>query len=494
MGAEGRGLEGGEQGNGGHPPAGHVARAGLAPDEFRRHGHALIDWIADYYARVEDYPVRSQVKPGEIRSMLPASAPEAPESFESIMRDLERIIMPGITHWQSPNFYAFFPANTSFPSILGELASAGLGVQGMSWSTSPACTELESHVLDWLVELLDLPAGFRSTTAGGGVIQDTASSATLCAMLAARDRVGRGDNTSGRLVAYASQDAHSSVVKAAGVAGIGRDGLRTVTCLPDRSMDVFELRQVVEADVNAGLRPFFVCSTSGTTSTMAFDPVPEIATVCKEHDMWLHVDGAMAGSAAVCPEFRFVNAGLEAADSYCFNPHKWLLTNFDCDCFYVKNRNHLLNSLSILPEYLRTPATKSGDVIDYRDWQIPLGRRFRALKLWFTLRSYGAEALRAHIRGHVEIADTLAGWIEEDPAFELAAPRHLNLVCFRHRGGDSINERALNAANDSGAVYLTHTRVDDRFTLRLCVGQRTTTLRHVRAAWDLLRAVFSDLA
>lgn len=472
-----------------HGEAGGSAIAGLTADEFRLFGRAVIDWIADYHATVERYPVRSQVKPGAIRAMLPESPPEEPEPFQSILDDVDRVIIPGITHWQSPNFYAFFPANVSYPSILGELLSAGLGVQGMSWVTSPACTELETHVLDWLVELLALPDVFRSSGKGGGVIQDSASSATLCALLAARDRIRTRDPHT-RLAAYASEDAHSSVSKAAGIAGIGRDSLRSIKCDSRGRMIVSDLRERVEDDLGRGLAPFFVCATVGTTSTMAIDPLQEIAEACGEYGLWLHVDAAMAGSAAICPELREIHDGVERADSYCFNPHKWLLTNFDCDCFYVRSRQALLQSLSILPEYLRSAAHESGHVIDYRDWQIPLGRRFRALKLWFTLRSYGARALREHIRRHVEIASELVQWIKDDPDFELVVPRVLNLVCFRHVGGDALNERVLEHLNDSGRLYLTHTRVAGAFVLRMCIGQRATTRSHVSESWNHIRRTF----
>ncbi|NNE47413.1 MAG: aspartate aminotransferase family protein [Rhodothermales bacterium] len=469
----------------------------MTADEFRHFGREIVDWIADYYATVEKYPVRSQVKPGEICDLLPGSPPEEPEPFERILADVDRVVMPGITHWQSPNFYGYFPANTSYPSILGELLSAGLGVQGMSWSTSPACTELETRVLDWLIDLLGLPESFRSTGSGGGVIQDSASSATLCAMLAARDRHRRGAgktvDSTGVLTAYASKDAHSSVSKAAGIAGIGRENLRTIRCSADRAMDVTDLRDQILADRQAGHQPFFVCAIAGTTSTLAFDPLEEIGSICSEFGLWLHVDGAMAGSAAVCPEFRFVHAGLELADSYCFNPHKWLLTNFDCDCFYVKDRNDLLEALSILPEYLRNAATDSGLVIDYRDWQIPLGRRFRALKLWFTMRAYGARGLREHIRRHVAIASALREWIAADSGFEIVRTPRLNLVCFRHRGGDEINRRAMEQVNSTGRMFITHTSVDGQFVLRFCVGQPNTTLDHVRASWELLASAFHSL-
>jgi len=457
-------------------------------EAFRRHAHELIDWIIDYQERrVEELPVLSQVEPGSIRSQLPADPPAHGEPFEAMLRDVEEIVLPGLTHWQSPDFFAFFPANTSYPAILGELLSAGLGVQGMLWATSPACTELETHVLDWLVGMLGLPDAFRSTSTGGGVLQDSASSAALCAILAARERAtGYTSNEQGldrRLVAYASTEVHSSVTKGVGIAGIGRENLHLVETDASFAMCPERLRERIRRDRETGQTPFFVCATVGSTSSNAIDPVPDIGAICQEERLWLHVDAAMAGTAAVCPEFRFLHRGLEVADSYCFNPHKWMFTNFDCDCFYVADRAALIRALSILPEYLKNRATESGAVIDYRDWQVPLGRRFRALKLWFVLRHYGIEGLRHHVRRHVELAQRFRGWVEADARFELAAPAALNLVCFRHRGGDEINRELLDRLNRSGELYLTHTVLDGKHVLRLCVGQTRTEERHVSAAW-----------
>lgn len=467
----------------------------MTPDEFRQHGKAMIDWIADYYEQVETYPVLSQVAPGAVRAALPAHPPVEPEPFADWMADVERAIMPGITHWQSPNFFAYFPANTSFPSILGELLSAGLGVQGMIWATSPAATELETLVLDWLVEMLGLPERFLSTRTGGGVIQDTASSAALAAMLAARDRATREDNdgpssvagNDGRLRAYCSTQTHSSVEKAAGVAGVGRANLREVAVDEAFAMRPDALQQAIEEDLAAGLRPFFVVATLGTTSSNAIDPVRAIGEICREFGLWLHVDGAMSGTAALCPEFRVMQDGLELADSYAFNPHKWMFTNFDCDCFWVADRAALIRTLSILPEYLKNAATASGAVFDYRDWHVQLGRRFRALKLWFVIRHYGEEGLRHHIREHVRLAQLFASWVAADPDFELVAPAPLNLVCFRHVGGDEVNRAIMERVNSSGRMYLTHTVLDGRVVLRLCVGQTQTQERHIVAAWEQLR-------
>ena len=396
-------------------------------------------------------------------------------------------------HWQSPNFFGYFPANTSPPSILGDLLSAGLGVQGMLWLTSPACTELESQVLDWLVDALGLPARFKTSSAGGGVIQDSASSATLCALLAARERISgytvRQAGLQPGLVAYCSEETHSSLDKAVSIAGIGRAQLRKIATDERLAMRVEVLAEAIAADRAAGLTPFFVCATIGTTSSLAIDPIPALAALCREQGLWLHVDGAMAGSAALCPEYRYLHDGLEGADSYCFNPHKWLLTNFDCDCFFVADREPLIRALTVLPEYLRNDASASGEAIDYRDWQIPLGRRFRALKLWFVLRSYGLEALRSFIRQHVALAEEFAQWVAADDRFELVVPRSLNLICLRMRGSDEENQSLLKRLNDSGRLFMSHTVIRGRFTLRFCIGQTYTTREHVEAAWNLIRTL-----
>jgi aromatic-L-amino-acid decarboxylase len=469
----------------------------MSAEEFRRHGRAVVDWIADYYERIESLPVLSRVAPGDIRALLPATPPERGEPFEAMLADMDRLILPGLTHWQSPNFFAFFPSNTSFPSILGELLSAGLGVQGMLWATSPACTEVETHVLDWLVDMLGMPERFKSSGSGGGVIQDTASSAALCALLAARERAtGYAGNERGcdpRLTAYASNQAHSSIEKAVKIAGLGRERLRLIDTDERFALRPEALQAAIERDRAAGLLPCFVAATVGTTSSNALDPLPEIGRICREAGAWFHVDAAMSGTAALCPEFRHIQIGVEHADSYCFNPHKWMFTNFDCDCFFVAERAALIKALSILPEYLRNAATESGAVFDYRDWQVPLGRRFRALKLWFVIRHYGVEGLRHHIRRHVELGQTFARWVQESKRFELAVPAPLNLVSFRHRGGDALNERLLARLNASGKLYLTHTKLGERYTLRLCVGQTHTELRHVRAAWQAIEEAAAEL-
>jgi len=463
----------------------------MSPEEFRKHGHEVVDWIADYYAKIESFPVQSRVVPGQVRASLPPHPPERGESFDNILRDVDKLILPGITHWQSPNFFGFFPANSSGPGILGDLLSSGLAVQGMLWSTSPACTELETHVLDWLVPMLGLPERFLSTSTGGGVIQDTASSSSLCALLAGRERAtqytSNESGCDGRLTAYTSNQAHSSIEKAIKIAGLGLDNLRLIDVDENFAMRPDALAKRMEEDKRAGKVPCFVTATLGTTSSNAMDPLREIGNICREHGIWFHVDGAMSGTAGICPEFRHFQDGIELADSYCFNPHKWMFTNFDCDCFWVADRKALVQTLSILPEYLRNKATESGAVIDYRDWHIQLGRRFRSLKLWFVIRHYGVEGLQYHIRQHVRLAQQFAERIREDSRFELAAPAPLNLVCFRLKSGDAANQALMERLNRSGDLFLTHTKLDGKFTLRLCVGQTNTQERHVERAWERIR-------
>lgn len=467
-------------------------------EEFRRRGHDLIDWIAAYLESVDQYPVLSQARPGEIRAKLAAHPPTDGESFDAVMRDVVHVILPGITHWQSPNFFAFFPANNSYPSILGELLSSGLGVQGMLWATSPACTELEMQVMDWLVDMLALPDAFRSTGTGGGVIEDTASTSTLVALLAARERAtaGRANRSgveAGKLTVYASSQAHSSIEKDVRIAGIGSDNLRLVDVDESFAMRPDHLASLIDADRAAGRTPAFVCATVGTTSSLAIDPLPEIGPICAEAGAWLHVDAAMAGTAALCPEFRFIHEGLQFADSYVFNPHKWMLTNFDCSAFFVRDRAALISALSITPEYLRNQASESGAVTDYRDWQVQLGRRFRALKLWFVIRTYGVSGLQEMVRRHVALAGEFAAWVEADPEFELAAPPSLDIVCFRHVTGDAATMTVLERLNASGKLYMTHTRLGDRAAIRMCIGQRTTERRHVEAAWQAVQDAAREL-
>jgi aromatic-L-amino-acid decarboxylase len=469
----------------------------MSPEEFRLRGREVVDWIADYLQHIEQWAVQSPARPGEVRAKLPEGPPATGEPFDHVLRDLEEIILPGITHWQHPSFFAFFPANASGPAILGDLLASGLGVQGMLWATSPACTELETHLLDWLVGMLDLPERFLSTTDGGGVLQDTASSASLCALLAARERATEYQtNIHGvdrPLVAYASNQAHSSIEKSMMIAGLGRENLRLIDVDDSFALRPDHLDEAIRQDVAAGRVPFFCCATVGTTSSNGMDPVRAIADVCRERGLWLHVDAAMSGTAALCPEFRWIHDGLDAADSYCFNPHKWMLTNFDCDCFWVADRAALIRTLSVLPEYLKNRATESGEVFDYRDWHIPLGRRFRALKLWLVIRHYGVEGLQRHVRDGVALAQEFASWVEQDDRFELSVRPPLTLVCFRHVDGDDATRRVLERVNDSGEAYLTHTKLADRYTIRMSIGGTWTERRHVEAAWKLIQSAADAL-
>ena len=482
-----------------------MAAPHMSPEEFRAWGRRTVDFLADYMQNVERWPVLSRARPGEIAAAIPAHPPQSGDlTPDAFFTELERTILPGLTHWQSPNFHAYFPCNASGPGIIGELLSAGLNVNGMLWATSPAATELETRMMDWMAEMLGLPGAFLSTSErGGGCIQGTASESTLIALLAARQRHKPADEFS-HLTLYASTQAHSSIIKAAMIAGLARSPddrshIRLIGTDRDHAMRTDLLAQAIRDDLGAGRTPAFICATVGTTSSTAIDPVPEIAAVIRQQapHCWLHVDAAFAGAAAICPEFRWLLRGVEHADSLCFNPHKWLLTNFDCDCFWTRDREAVTGALSITPEYLRNLASQSGNVIDYRDWQIPLGRRFRALKLWLVIRHYGVEGLRAYIREHIRLAALFEEWVRADDRFEVVAPRTVSLVCFRLRGdgpdADDRNRRLLEAINASGRVYLSHTMLPapdakERYILRMAIGSSTTEERHIRAAWDLIRA------
>ncbi len=455
-------------------------------EEFRRHGHHLVDWVADYLAEVEQRPIHPAVAPGDVRAGLPAQPPLQPEPFHAVLADLDRVILPGVTHWQHPGWFAYFPANVSPPSILGELVSAGLGVQGMLWSTSPAATEVENLMLDWLVELLGLPTSWRIDTGpGGGVLQMSASDATHLALVAARERAARAGADVRQLTVYASTQAHSSVEKGARVAGFGH--FRVVAVDERFAMDASALADAVRRDVVDGLVPCAVVSAVGTTGTTAVDPLRSVAQVARAHGMWHHVDAAYAGTAMVCPELRHLQDGLELVDSYTVNPHKWMFTNFDCCAFWVADRAELIATLSIQPPYLRDAASESGEVVDYRDWHVPLGRRFRALKLMFVLRSYGAEGLRHHVREHVRLASELAARVAADSRFELVAPVLFGLVCFRVLDGDVATRELADAVNATGRVALTPSVLDDGTAfLRVSVGQTWTGQRHVDGLWELL--------
>ena len=456
----------------------------LSSEEFRKHGHALIDWIADYWERIEDLPVESSVSPGSVRELLPPEAPQKGEPFADLIRDLDEIVMPGITHWQHPSWFSFFPANASPPSVLAELVSAGLGVQGMLWSTSPAATEIESHVLDWLVDLMDLPSEWKTTSLGGGVLQMSASDSTHTSLVVARHQaMKRGVNPTA-MVAYASTQTHSSIQKGATVAGYRH--IRLIPVDDKQAMDISALRAALASDKAEGLVPVFVAATLGTTGTTAVDPIRPIGEICQEENLWLHVDAAYAGNAMICPEFRHHQDGLELVDSYTFNPHKWLMVNFDCSVFYVADRSPLIDCLSILPPYLKNEASESGAVIDYRDWHVPLGRRFRSLKLWWVIRSYGVEGLQSMIRYHVALTERLAEKLKSDPRFEVVAPHPFALVCFRCTAGDEATQSLAEAVNGSPNVAWTGSELDGRPMIRVSIGQRTTDEGHVDALWDLI--------
>ncbi len=463
----------------------------MSPEQFREEGKKIIDWIADYYENIEKFPVLSKVKPGEVISSIPNDPPENGESMDEMMRDIDKKIMPGITHWQSPNFYAYFPSNTSFPSILGDLISSGLGVQGMIWATSPAATELETRVLDWLAKMMGMPENFLSTSSGGGVIQDTASTSALTAVIAARERAtGYKTNEKGvrqKLVAYISTQTHSSLEKAVKMAGIGKENLRLIDVDEKFAMRPEILTEQIQKDKNAGLQPFFICGALGTTSSTAMDPLRKIGEIAQKENCWFHVDAAMSGTAMLCPEFRHLMDGVELADSFVFNPHKWMFTNFDCDVFWIANRNELINTFSILPEYLKNKATESGAVFDYRDWHVQLGRRFRALKLWFVIRHYGIEGLQFHIRKHITLGQEFAQWVRESDDFDLFVEPPLNLVCFRHKKSDDFNMKLMNTINETGKIYFTHTKLDGKVVLRMCIAQTNTEEKHVEEAWEIIK-------
>ena len=464
---------------------------------FRKHGHAFVDWIADYLRDIESFTVVSRAKPGEVRGRLPGAPPEAAEPVDRIFADFREVILPGITHWQHPGWHAYFPANNSPASILAEMLTAGLGAQCMIWQTSPAAAELEDLTIDWLRQLLGLPLGFV------GTIQDTASTATLCALISAREKAsdfGVNEEGFGRpLVVYASREAHSSVEKGAKIAGFGRRNLRFIETDENFALVPAALEDAVARDRAAGLQPACVVATLGTTSSTAVDPLRAVGQIAARHGLWLHVDAAYAGTAALCPENRWILDGVELADSFVFNPHKWMLTNFDCSAYFVKDPGMLIRSFEIHPEYLKTGVDPY--VKNYRDWGIQLGRRFRALKLWFVIRSYGAEGLRAMVREHQRLARLFGEWVAREPDFEMLAPVPFGLVCFRWNDGrrtddelNAFNKSLLDRINASGSVFLTHTVLRGAFALRMVVGQRTTEERHVRAAWETAVSSARELA
>jgi aromatic-L-amino-acid decarboxylase len=451
--------------------------------------------MADYMRDVGAFPVTPAVRPGDVLRQLPTSPPESGEPFDRLLRDFTRIIVPGMTHWNHPGWFAYFPANNSPPSVLAEMLTATLGAQCMSWATSPAATELEQVTMEWLRQMLGLPKDFT------GVIQDTASTATLVALLSARERATRhAAGTAGlaatgaRLTVYASSEAHSSIDKGVKLAGYGLEQLRRVPVDQAYALMPDALDRMIAADTKAGLVPACVVATVGTTSSTAIDPLARIAEVCRRHAVWLHVDAAYAGAAAIVPELRHLFDGVEQADSFVFNPHKWMLVNFDCSAYFVRDKEALLQTFTVTPEYLRT--AEDSEVVNFRDWGIQLGRRFRALKLWFVIRSYGVEGLRKLVRKHARLARELAGWVVAAPGFELMAPVPLGLVCFRYRppnmGMDDPRLHDLNAAllarvNATRRVHLSHTLLGGRYVIRVAIGQRQTERAHVEEVWRLIQ-------
>jgi|WetSurMetagenome_2_1015567.scaffolds.fasta_scaffold36422_2 aromatic-L-amino-acid/L-tryptophan decarboxylase len=461
-------------------------------ESFREEAHKLVDWIADYYDNIEQYPVKASCKPGSIFNQIPSLPPDQPETMSEIFGDFEKIIMPGITHWQNPNFYAYFPSNSSFPSLLAEILTAALGAQCMKWETSPAATELEEAVMNWLKTMTGLPGSFE------GVIQDSASSATLCAILSARERVTRFESNNDGMYnqhdfrVYCSSEAHSSIEKAVKIAGIGKKNLVKIALDRDFRMNPGYLEQMISKDIVNGKKPICVVAALGTTGSTAVDPLSEIAAICKKYKVWLHVDAAFAGSALLLPEYRWMIKGIDKADSFVFNPHKWLFTNFDCSAYFVKDSETLINTFKLVPEYLKTQIPEH--VNDYSNWGVQLGRRFRALKLWFVIRSFGVKGLQEKLRKHLSIAATLKLWIEQHPDFEILAPVHFNLICFRyHPLGiedneilNNLNEKLLLSLNNTGSLYISHTKLNGMYTLRMLTGQTNVELSHVRKAWELI--------
>ncbi len=461
-------------------------------EEFRKQAHIMVDWMADYMANVGDYPVRAQVKPGEIAALLPEEPPKAGEPMEEIFEDFKRDIVPGMTHWQHPNFFAYFSANSSPPSVLAEMLTATMGAQCMLWQTSPAATEMETRVLDWLRQMTGLPEGLT------GVIQDSASGAILCAILTARERVtGWAVNEKGLegqdlLTAYTSVETHSATEKGIKIAGMGAENLRKVPVDEKFKMRADALEDMIKADIDAGMKPTIVIVSLGATGVGAIDPLRAIGEICDKYGIFLHVDAAWAGSAWILKETRWMLDGIEYADSVVFNPHKWMFTNFDCSAHYVKEPDDLIRTLTILPEFLK--SREQGEVIDYRDWSVPLGRRFRALKLWFVIRYYGVKGLGEMIDYHIEMAEELEHRVIMHRDFELVAPRSLALVVFRAHPAkitdeaelDALNAKLLTTLNDSGKVYLTQTRVNGKFAIRFNIGQTNTQEDHVRDAWTFV--------
>ncbi len=467
----------------------------MTPDQFRKTAHQFVDWMADYLENIEQYPVRAQVAPGEIFNALPTAPPEQPESMDQIFKDFQEILLPGMTHWQHPKFFAYFPANSSYPSLLAEMLTATMGAQCMLWETSPAATEVEELVMNWLIQMLQLPKDWD------GCIQTSASSSTLVAIISAREKYTNyktnknGVSPSDGLRVYSSTHIHSSIEKAVRIAGLGSDSYVQIEADQQFAMKPQALEQAIVKDIENGKKPICVVVALGTTSSTAVDPINEIAAICRKYDVWLHIDAAYAGTAMILPEHRHHLEGVNLADSLVFNPHKWMFTNFDCSAYFVKDKNIMLQAFSILPEYLKTQEDEK--VINYKDWGIQLGRRFRALKLWFVIRNFGVEGIRNKLRNHIHLAKDLEEKVQHHKEFEQLAPRYFNMVCFRYNPTthlltndqlNTLNELIINDLNNSGELYLTHTKLEGKYTIRWCIGQTNVEQRHVIEAWETIQS------
>ncbi|MCX2743404.1 pyridoxal-dependent decarboxylase [Mangrovivirga sp. M17] len=461
------------------------------PEEFRKRGYEMVDWIADYFKDLESLPVKPDITPGLIKDKIPSDYPEEPESFDQIFNDFKENILPGMTHWQHPGFMAYFPANNSFPSILAEMVTAGMGAQCMIWLTSPAAEELEDRMMEWLRKAIGLPDSFT------GVIQDTASTATLVAILTAREKFSHfGVSKSGftgreKFRVYSSDQVHSSIDKAVRIAGLGEDNLVRVPVNDDFSMDPEALRQAIEEDLRSGYKPLCIVSALGTTSSTACDPIDAIGKLAKDYDIWHHVDAAYLGTALILEEYRYLIDGIENADSFVFNPHKWMMVNFDCSAYFVKDTELLQKTFSVMPEYLKTDIDKQ--VKNYRDWGIQLGRRFRALKLWFVLRSFGLAGIKKMISGHIKMADKFKNYIARVGHYEILAPVVANLICFRviklgwsDEQADNASRLLMQKINNSGQFFLTHTRLKNKFAIRVVIGQTNVNEKHVEKLISLM--------
>ncbi len=468
-------------------------------EEFKKHAYEIIDWIAGYFDEIENYPVKSQVKPGDIMNGLPDSMPDESEPMDKILKDFNDLIVPGITHWQSPDFFAYFPANSSLPSLFAEMLTAAIGAQCMKWETSPAATELEEKVMNWLRDATGLPSHFQ------GVIQDSASTSTLVSLLTAREYFSdykineNGFRDFDDFKIYCSEETHSSIERAVKIAGMGKNNLVKIDVDEEYRMDTEKLEEAIEKDFKKGHKPFAIVATIGTTGSTAIDPLEEIARIKNKYDLWLHVDAAYAGTALLLSEYRWMIKGIEHVDSFVFNPHKWLFTNFDCSAYYVKDAEALKKTFQIVPEYLKTKSDKQ--VNNYSDWTIPLGRRFRALKLWFVLRYFGLDRIKEKLRHHIELANEFRKWVEEDKQFEILAPVPLNVVCFRYKPQNTdepeklnkLNESLLHKVNETGDMYITHTKLDGKYTLRMVIAQTDTAKRNVTKAWKLIKETANQL-